>query len=81
MNRYETITGLGENFMALLGKGLVPVHILDWKVYYDAFLEEMEYQRKHFKKPRRTHAASSVAARYNITERTVFSVISFMEGD
>lgn len=79
MNRYETIVSLGENFMKLMGKNLIPIHILDWKVYYEAYLKEMEYQKKHFKKPRKTHAAGVVAEQYKITERTMFNIISFME--
>ncbi|OIQ19330.1 MAG: hypothetical protein BM557_06400 [Flavobacterium sp. MedPE-SWcel] len=31
-------------------------------------------------KPRKTHAAGSVAEQYKITERTMFNIISFMEG-
>ncbi len=81
MTRYETITGLGAEFMKLTGKGLIPLHILDWKVYYESYLEEMEYQRRHFKKPRKTAAAGTVAERYRITERTVFNIIAFMEGE
>ena len=80
MNRYETITSLGENFMKLMGKNLIPIHILDWKVYYEAYLKEMEYQQKNFKKPRKTHAAGCVAEQYKITERTMFNIIAFMEG-
>lgn len=79
MNRYETILNLGETFMKLMGKGLMPVHILDWKVYYEAYLKEMEYQQKNFKKPRKTHAAGCAAEQYGITERTMFNVIAFME--
>lgn len=50
MTRYETINSLGAEFMKLTGKGLIPLHILDWKVYYESYLEEMDYQRRHFKK-------------------------------
>lgn len=80
MNRYETIASLGESFINLTGMGLMPVHIMDWKLYYEAFLKEMEYERRHFKRPRKTHAAGCVAEQYGITERTVFKIIAFMEG-
>lgn len=80
MTRYETITSLGDNFMKLMGKSLIPVHILDWKVYYEAYLKEMEYQKKYFSKPRKTNAAGTVAEHYSITERTMFNIIAFMEG-
>ncbi|MFL9845460.1 hypothetical protein [Flavobacterium rhizosphaerae] len=80
MNRYETILSLGEDFMKLMAKSLIPVHILDWKVYYEAYIKEMEYQNKHFKKPRKSEATATVAAHYNISERTVYNIIAFMEG-
>mgnify|MGYP000867908012 CR=1 FL=1 len=81
MTRYETILSLGDNFIKLMGKSIIPVHILDWKVYYEAYLKETNYHQKHFKKVRKTHMAQLVAENYNITERTMFNVIAFMEGE
>ena len=81
MTRYETLISLGEKFVKLVGKNLIPVHILDWKVYYEAYLTATEYHKKHFKKVRKTHMAQLVAENYNITERTMFNVIAFMEGE
>ena len=80
MTRYETILSLGEDFIKLMGKNLIPVHILDWKVYYETYLKETSYHKKHFKKVRKTQMAQLVAETYNITERTMFNVIAFMEG-
>lgn len=80
MTRYETITSLGENFIKLMAKGLVPTHLLDWKVYYEAYLTEMEALHKQFGKPRKTRAAGNVADDYKISERSMFSIIAFMEG-
>lgn len=80
MTRYETILNLGDDFIKLMGKNIIPVHILDWKVYYEAYLKEMDYHNKHFKKAGKTLVAQQVAENYNITERTVFNVIAFMEG-
>lgn len=79
MNRYETIVSLGENFIKLTGKGLIPIHILDWKVYYESFMKEMDYQKKYFSKPRKTHAVGVVSSQYKITERTMYNIIAFME--
>ena len=53
MTRYETIAGLGANFIKLMGKGLIPTHILDWKVYYEAYLTEMEILQKQYGKPKK----------------------------
>ena len=80
MTRYEILLNLGENFVKLVGKNLIPVHLLDWKVYYEAYLKETEYHKKHFKKVRKTHMIQLIAENYNITERTMFNVVSFMEG-
>ena len=50
MSRYETIKNLGDDFVKLIGKGLVPVHLLDWKMYYESYLKEAEnYRQKHGK--------------------------------
>lgn len=78
MTRYETITGLGDNFVKLMGKRLIPIHILDWKVYYEAYLKESEVLKAKGKLVK-TQAASNVAESYKITERTMFNIIAFME--
>lgn len=80
MTRYDTINALGDNFIKLMGKSLIPIHILDWKVYYEAYLKEQEHQKKHFTKVRKTNVVATVADNYNISERSMFSVIAFMEG-
>lgn len=80
MTRYETIKSLGDTFIKLMGKGLVPVHILDWKVYYEAYLKQADVLLKEHGKPKKTKAAGITAATYNISDRTIFNVIAFMEG-
>lgn len=80
MTRYETLINLQESFMQLVAKNIIPVHVLDWKVYYEAYLKETEYHKKYFKKVRKTHMIQQVAENYNITERTMFNVVAFMEG-
>lgn len=81
MNRYEAIQNLGDNFIKLMGKGLIPVHILDYKVYYEAYLQQLEYHKKNFKKAGKTVVAETVAEHYSISGRTMFTVIAFMEGE
>lgn len=80
MTRYETITSLGDTFIKLMGKGFIPTHILDWKVYYEAYLKEMEALQKQYGKPKKTRAAGNVADDFKISERSMFSIIAFMEG-
>lgn len=80
MTRYETILNLGDDFIKLMGKNLIPVHVLDWKVYYEAYLKEAEILCKKYGKPKKTRAAGIVADDYKISERNMFYIISFMEG-
>jgi len=63
-----------------MGKGLVPVHILDWKVYYEAYLKHSDILLKEFGKTKKTKAAGITAATFNISDRSMFSIIAFMEG-
>ena len=79
MTRYETITALGDDFVKLISKGLVPVHLLDWKVYYEAYLKEAENYRQKHGKVRKTHVAYTIADDFKISERSIFTVIAFME--
>lgn len=79
MTRYETITNLGDDFVKLISKGLVPVHLLDWKVYYEAYLKEAENYRQKHGKVRKTHVACTIADDFKISERSIFTVIAFME--
>lgn len=80
MTRYETITSLGDDFMKLLGKNLIPVHILDWKVYYEAYLKELDSLQMKYGKLKKTRAAGIVADNFKISERSIFTIIAFMEG-
>lgn len=79
MTRYETIQHLGEEFIMLISKGFIPVHLLDWKVYYEAYLKESALQRTKYGRVRKTHVACTIADEFNISERSVFTVIAFME--
>jgi len=79
MTRYETITGLGDNFIKLMGKNLIPVHILDWKVYYEAYLKELENLNKKHGKLKKTEAVETIAAQYDVSRRSMFHIVSFME--
>jgi hypothetical protein len=81
LTRYQTITSLGDSFLTLMGKGIIPVHLLDWKVYYEAYLNRLKEERKTFIKVRKREVVATVAAHYNISERMLFKVIAFMEKD
>lgn len=80
MNRYETILNLGDEFLKLVNKGLIPVSMLDWKVYYELYKQQLEIQNKNFRKPRKIEALSIAAEHYDISKRHMQRVVSFMEG-
>lgn len=80
VTRYNSLTALGDTFLQLIAQGFIPTHILDWKVYYEAYLIEAEALKKQFGKPKKTRAAGNVADTYKISERCMFSIIAFMEG-
>lgn len=80
LTRYEHITGLGDVFLKLIAQGFIPTHILDWKVYYEAYLTEAETLKKQHGRSKKTRAAGNVADTYKISERCMFSIIAFMEG-
>ena len=81
MTRYEIIMSLDDTFTKLMAKKLSPVHILDWKVYYETYNTEKELAAKKRVKSTKTEIATTIAGRYNITERTLYNVIAFMEGE
>lgn len=80
MTRYETILSLGDDFIKLMGKNIIPVHILDWKVYYEAYLKEKDVLEKTYGKNKKTRAATVVADTFKISERNIFKIIAYMEG-
>lgn len=73
MSRYETITSLGDDFLKLINAGIVSVHLLDWKVCYEAYLQYME-KEKH------SEAINLVAAHFDVSRRQTERIIAYMKG-
>ncbi|WP_294823638.1 hypothetical protein [uncultured Flavobacterium sp.] len=80
MTRYEAITGMGGDFTKLISLGLIPIHIADWKVYYEAYRNELDSAMQQGRKREKCIVADIVADQYDITRRTVYNIIAFMEG-
>ena len=59
------------NFLVLLRKGVIPLIVLDYKCYYESYLNEL-------KKVSKTQAITNVAEDYNKSERTIRRAIKFM---
>lgn len=72
MTTYETIIKQEQNILNLISIGVVPVQILDWKVYYEAYLEEINRVKK-------SEAVMIVGAKYDISCRMMYYIIKFME--
>lgn len=79
MSRYEILTKNHETVLKFMSNGLMPVHILDWKVYYEAYLTNLKLTEKEHGKPRKNEAVETVAAHYDISRRTMYAVVAFME--
>jgi len=73
MNRYDRIISLGDEFLKLIKEGFISITVLDWKVYYEYYLEEVKRGNK------KDHAALNTAVKYDISKRTVYSAIKWME--
>jgi len=73
MSRYETILNLKETFFKLINAGLIPIHLMDWKVYYEAYVQQCEKDKPH-------EAACMVAANYDISRRHLYKIIAYMKG-
>lgn len=80
MTRYETIVSLGDEFLKLVNSGLIPVTLLDWKVYYENYKHQFELQKKNFKKPLKHEAMHIAADNFDISKRHMQRVVTFMEG-
>lgn len=74
MNRYEIITQLKtcSNFTQLVASGIVSISIASWLQIYETYLTEL----KHNDKPT---SIQFTADYYNLSNRQIYKVISFME--
>ena len=73
-NTYELIKKSEDDilFLHLLKKGLIPISVLDKKVYYERFLKERGFNSK-------AQAITNTAEEYNVSERTIRRAIAFMK--
>ena len=72
MNRYEIICKLDKDFLILINKGLIPVHLLAWKTIYETYLKEIKNNKK-------TVTYLYLADYYNLSEVHIQRIISFMK--
>jgi len=74
VNRYELIKDLENDpkFFNLIKKGIISLSLLARKCYYEKYLQELETNGKRM-------AVSKAADEYNISERSVYYAIEYME--
>ena len=70
--RYKIIKNMGDEFIRLVRIGLISSHLLAWVAIYESFVKQNEKDKK-------TEAAKTVAAQYEISSRQVFIIIKYME--
>ena len=70
MVRYELLKS--TNLMPLVATGIISINIATWLQIYETYLGELKENIK-------VVAIQSTADYYNLSERTVYNVISFME--
>ena len=74
VNRYELIKDLENDprFFILIKKGIISLSLIARKCYYERYLQELDCNDK-------PQAISNAAEEYNVSERSVYSAIKYME--
>ena len=74
-NRYQLIRRLESSaeFLPLLNKGILPLSILDRKVYYEHFLNDLKTSTS------KTESIRNTSEEFDKCEKTVERAIKFME--
>lgn len=68
-------------FNRLLTDGIIPVHLLDYKVIYEFYINELEtLKRERWTKNRKGQAIQSTMDEYSISKSTVYEIVKMMKG-
>ena len=71
VTRYDYILNMNGDLITLVRIGLTPIHLLDWKVIYETYLRVKQTDTRSF--------IQDVANEYDITRKTVYNIIKYME--
>ncbi len=73
MTTYEILISFENNlsFLNLLKKGVIPLSVLDKKVYYEYYLNERKTTNK-------AQSITNASEEYKVSERTIIRAIDFM---
>jgi len=72
MTKYEIILDTEDVIIKLLNIGIVSIKLLDWKVYYEFYLQECTRYKP-------SEAINMVAANYRISKRQMQRIVAYME--
>lgn len=70
--RYEIIQGLGRNLLTLIQARVIPMTILDYKTYYEEYLDELQSNSEASSK-------KIISTKHDISLRKVQRIVEFME--
>lgn len=74
-NRYKLIKRIenSSEFLALISKGMLPMVILEHKVYYEYYLDDLK------KTQSKSQSVLNTSEEFDKSERTIFRAIQFMK--
>jgi hypothetical protein len=70
MVRFEVLKSI--ELTKLVGRGIVPIHLMDWLVIYEYYLDERKTLGK-------MQSYSNTAENYKLSESHIMNVVSWME--
>ena len=70
--RYDIIQKMDRKFLLLIQAGLIPTTLLDYKTLYEEYMQQLKENSK-------TVSVKNVSAKNDISMRTIFRIIAFME--
>jgi len=73
-NTYQFIKRIENtlDFTTMLQKGIIPLTILDKKVYYEFYINDLK------KSKQKTQSVFNTAKEYNVSERTIQRALTYM---
>lgn len=73
MENYEFIKSIPQDqFLQMVRRGIIPVHIMDWITMYEFYLNELKSNEKRI-------SLQSAVEYYNCSEVTMYRIIKFMK--
>lgn len=69
---YEFLNKIDQSlYLELIKRGVIPINIMTYRTIYDAYLNELDKNKKSV-------AITFCAEKYNVTEKTIYNIINFM---